>query len=473
MTESGTAVGRVRRRTLSASLAAAVALSLCVAPGSAAVASTPSPVVVEGERFNPPSTARVVTLGSASGGAALRFSAPGRATASVQTPGVHGLWVRARTDSCGKATARVTVNGVPLGTIELTGTRWTSFVFDRHFAPGRQSVVVEYLTSDRSSVCGRLYLDRVEFGGPGSTGWQQPNPLAGARFWVNPHSQVARSASTFTGRDREALVFLAGQPNAVWFGDWTPTATLSARVAKVVSDANAVGQVPVLVVYNIPLRDCGGPSGGGAPDSVAYRAWVDAFVAGLAGGRSVVIIEPDATAHLSCVPAARRTERLALLRYATGRLGRTAGVTAYLDGGSARWVPPRLMAPRLRDAGVQSVRGFSVNVARFNTTRDELAYAEVVSSLLGGANYVVDTSRNGLGPVSAATDPLHWCNPPGRALGPLPRSDRLAGAHADAYLWVKTLGLSDGDCRPGEPKAGTWWPEYAIGLVHRMWDLHP
>lgn len=33
-----------------------------------------------------------------------------------------------------------------------------------------------------------------------------------------------------------------------------------------------------------------------------------------------------------------------------------------------------------------------------------------------------------------------------------------------AYLWIKRPGESDGTCKGG-PKAGTWWPEYALGLA--------
>ena len=35
----------------------------------------------------------------------------------------------------------------------------------------------------------------------------------------------------------------------------------------------------------------------------------------------------------------------------------------------------------------------------------------------------------------------------------------------DALLWVKQPGISDGPCRPGEPGAGQWWPEYALELA--------
>lgn len=37
----------------------------------------------------------------------------------------------------------------------------------------------------------------------------------------------------------------------------------------------------------------------------------------------------------------------------------------------------------------------------------------------------------------------------------------------DALLWIKCPGESDGECRPGEPCAGQWFPDYAIGLAER------
>ena len=39
-------------------------------------------------------------------------------------------------------------------------------------------------------------------------------------------------------------------------------------------------------------------------------------------------------------------------------------------------------------------------------------------------------------------------------------------ALADALLWVKAPGESDGSCNGG-PSAGTWWTEYALGLAER------
>lgn len=75
---------------------------------------------------------------------------------------------------------------------------------------------------------------------------------------------------------------------------------------------------------------------------------------------------------------------------------------------------------------------------------------------------MLDTSRNGLGPAPGA----QWGNPPGRALGPSPRTAGTADPIIDAYLWIKHPGESDGACNGG-PSAGTFWADYALGLAQR------
>ena len=73
-----------------------------------------------------------------------------------------------------------------------------------------------------------------------------------------------------------------------------------------------------------------------------------------------------------------------------------------------------------------------------------------------------DTSRNGAGPASDT--PFNWWNPDGRALGTPPTTD-TAGAHADAYLWIKRVGEPDGTCDRGEPQADIFVNQYAIDLA--------
>jgi endoglucanase len=169
-----------------------------------------------------------------------------------------------------------------------------------------------------------------------------------------------------------------------------------------------------------------------------------------------VILEPDALAlSAQCDD---RDARIAQLKAAVGLL-QPSGATVYLDAGHSGWIAPGDMAQLLRDAGVDRVRGFASNVSNFEATADERAYDDAVSADLGGAHYVIDTSRNGNGP----TIDQAWCNPPGRGLGDRPRVVR-DGTALDATLWIKNPGESDGSCNGGPP-AGQWWPEGAKALI--------
>jgi endoglucanase len=251
----------------------------------------------------------------------------------------------------------------------------------------------------------------------------------------------------------------------VWFTDaGLPADRLNAEVAATVRMAFAARRVPVLVAYAIPLRDCGGASSGGAASGAAYDVWVQAFAAGLrAGGASdtsrvAVVLEPDALGQLDQLPQVRQSERLELLRAATQTMSTVPGVAVYLDAGHSGWIAPAEMVARLSAAGVAAARGFSLNVSNYRRTEEEVAYGREMAPQLGWKSFVVDTSRNGSGPASDE----EWCNPPGRALGPPPQPS--PSALVDAHLWVKSPGESDGSCRPGQPAAGEFWPDYADEL---------
>ena len=61
------------------------------------------------------------------------------------------------------------------------------------------------------------------------------------------------------------------------------------------------------------------------------------------------------------------------------------------------------------------------------------------------------------------------CNPPGRGLGPLSVSNQIAQPtaypNADGFLWFSNPGGSGGQCVPGAPPTGTFWPAYAVTLA--------
>ncbi len=88
---------------------------------------------------------------------------------------------------------------------------------------------------------------------------------------------------------------------------------------RVTTISNA-GVLPVLVAYNIPMRDCSSYSGGGAASPEAYKAWIRSFADGIGSRRAAVILEPDAVAHTSCLSEADKQTRLALIKDAVGVL---------------------------------------------------------------------------------------------------------------------------------------------------------
>ena len=294
---------------------------------------------------------------------------------------------------------------------------------------------------------------------------------ADTRFHVDPESDAAEQAEAWVDRPEDAasMRYLAGAPVATWLGDWNVDVTSAARE----QIEAAGGDTVVLVAYNMVGRDLGYYSAGGASSQGEYRAWIDALAAGLGDGPAVVVVEPDALPHLTALPEDGRAIRLQLLRYAVTTLAARPQTAVYLDAGHAGWHDAATTAALLESVAAEDAAGFSLNVSNYFRTEKTVAYGQAVLAELAdasGLGFVVDTSRNGVGPLLAEDDPLgeagageRWCNPPGRAVGELPRA--LPGpAGVDAYLWIKRPGESDGECRGG-PAAGSWWPEQALSLV--------
>lgn len=213
------------------------------------------------------------------------------------------------------------------------------------------------------------------------------------------------------------------------------------------------------MVYAIPARDCGLYSHGGLTPQ-AYPRFVEAVADGLRGTSAAVILEPDAVAQMG--DCAEQGDRAGLLRDAVAQLA-GAGGAVYLDGGNSAWLDTATMADRLRESGIDMARGFATNVSNFRTTSDERVYGDQLAAALD-THYVIDTSRNGNGPLG--NGPLDWCNPTGRALGEQPAAVN-DGSALDAVLYIKRVGESDGTCERNEPTAGEFWSDYAIGLAQR------
>ena len=86
-----------------------------------------------------------------------------------------------------------------------------------------------------------------------------------------------------------------------------------------------------------------------------------------------------------------------------------------------------------------NVRGFSMNSCNYRSTKECIAWAKRLCRYRKDDYFVIDTSRNGNGPLDT-----EWCNPKGRALGETPttntdyeKCDRIFGLRSSE---------SDGKC---------------------------
>ncbi|WP_432521775.1 glycoside hydrolase family 6 protein [Kineococcus sp. SYSU DK006] len=471
--------------TGSVALLAAAAAALA-APAQAAASWT----------LSSPSVGQVDAAGAllwSDGSASTRVEVATATSASV--PG--RLVLRASADLCGSAApeAEISLDGSVLGRTHVVNAAsagsWDYPVQLRPgVAAGTHTVSVRFLNDHRDATCDRnLRLERVTAStgaapgtaplvpaGPRATApatapattttpatapatpWTAANPFAAGAPYADPAYaaaavEQARRAGDLAGA--AALERIRSGGVSLWVGDWNSTATVAATVREYALRANAAGRTGVVTTYAVPGRDCGNHSAGGLTPQT-YSAWSAQVAAGLRGTRTAVVVEPDAIAQVGA--CAGQGDRLGLLRTAVQQL-RAAGVDAvYLDAGNSGWTGGQvaLVAERLRQAGVEQARGFATNVSNFMTTAQERTYAEALSARLGGARYVVDTSRNGVGGNG------EWCNPGGRKLGAVPGAV-ADGSRQDANLWIKRAGESDGPCNGG-PAAGTFWPGYAIGL---------
>lgn len=387
----------------------------------------------------------------------------------------------------------------------------------------------------------------------------EPVSQTGTTFYVDPHSTTLKSAQSLTGQARADAQLLGSVPSADWFTGGTPQ-QVRTDVDGLVSAASAVGQLPVLVAYNLPFRDCAQYSAGGAADTAAYAAWIDGFAAGIGDRAATVILEPDGLGIIpfytnldgstdwcqpaDASPATATVNRFEQLNHAVDALSALPNVKVYLDGTSSAWLNVGEISDRLVKAGVQKATGFFLNASNYQFTENGTAYGTWVSSciayatkvvpgdyascgnqywnggpangwqgtgmsqygrwtpdaadpalntagidsryasILGGvqptATFVIDTSRNAVGPWQYPPNvyPAHedWCNPPDRGLGARPTTS-TGSALVDAYLWIKVPGESDGQCFRGtagpldpergtvDPAAGQWFSQQARELI--------
>ncbi|HVZ88568.1 MAG TPA: glycoside hydrolase family 6 protein [Polyangia bacterium] len=223
------------------------------------------------------------------------------------------------------------------------------------------------------------------------------------RFFTPPADQagLAQAISlALQGREREALQLAAMElaPRGVWLNGGT-TAAVAKQVDQTLLAARLTGTVPLLVLYNIPGRDCGGYSAGGAETTADYQAWIDTIAAHIGHAQVVVALEPDALANLpsDCgydSDGSLTVARYAQLGYALAALESLPHASVYLDAGHSAWHAVGDMAVRLVQAQTVSAtlpvtataQGFFLNASNYQPTPQEIEYGTWISKCIYFAN---------------------------------------------------------------------------------------
>jgi endoglucanase len=295
------------------------------------------------------------------------------------------------------------------------------------------------------------------------------NPLIGAAFFVDAHSEVANAARRYP-----ALEMISSQPGTARFGSFSfghnGVPNIATAVSRYLTRASVQepGTVPLIATYRVVHGLCGHASDSRA-DVASYKGFVDGFARGIGSYRAVLFLEIDSIITMPCLSRHGQAVREQELQYAINTLTADCPhLVIYLDAGAADALSAKQTAKYLRRSGVAKIQGFFLNSTHFDWTSNEIRFGEKIARLTGGKHFVVNTGTNGRGPLRPP-DIVHQgnevlCNPPGRGLGLRPTAD-TGYPDVDMFAWTTNPGESGGPCRPGAPNTGVFWPAYALSLV--------
>lgn len=255
---------------------------------------------------------------------------------------------------------------------------------------------------------------------------------------------------------------LLQQPVAKWLTD--DSLSLLEGVKSIASDSEQEGTIPLFVTYNIPNRDLGSYSSGGATDGTEYQAWTGQVSQAIGDRPSVIVVEPDALAQLPDMDTPERQARISQLADALDTYHANEQSAVYLDAGNARWLPAEEAADLIQaveDQTEHDITGVSLNVSNYISAQETEAYAENIQRAYGKKLFVlIDNSRNG---NPSAIAPEDWCNPAGQRLG---NADHIFSPSAPVEeAYIKTPGESDGECGISDLPAGKF--DVAL-LLHQL-----
>lgn len=275
-------------------------------------------------------------------------------------------------------------------------------------------------------------------------------------FWVNNFDRVKDHSQT-----HPLVSKIFEHPVAFWYGTrHGKKANGENKLEKSLKRflTRTLPQLPYFVLYNMPNRDIGQYSKGGAGSGTEYLLFLQEFCRGIEGHRPIIIYEPDSLPHTTHMDSKEAEYRINLMRESLEILTQESEAHVYVDIGHSNWLEPEEAHKLLEKVWNDNLRGFSVNVSNYRTTKESMNWALKICEHNPMYRFVIDTSRNGNGPYGN-----EWCNPPGRALGEAPTCDTGVD-ECDAFLWIKIPGESDGKGNGG-PRAGRFWPEMGEQLV--------
>ncbi|MBV9335002.1 MAG: glycoside hydrolase family 6 protein [Solirubrobacterales bacterium] len=308
------------------------------------------------------------------------------------------------------------------------------------------------------------------------------NPLAGARFFIDHESAVAKAS-----RHDAALRAIAGQPGTARFGTFSYSSPYVPDIAVAVSRyltraaAQEPGTIPLLATYRLVHGVCG--NGDSPQEERDYHDFITGFAQGIGSYPAVLFLEMDSLITSPCLNPRGLAVRTSELSDAINVLSATCPhVVVYLDAGAADALHAPQAARLLERAGVAQIQGFFLNATHFDWTSNEIRYGRKISRLIGGKHFVINTGENGRGPlrpmniVKQGLEVL--CNPVGRGLGPKPTT-HTGYRGVDMFAWTTNPGESGGQCQDqpgyelaGAPPTGAYWPTYGVMLVRNA-DYRP
>lgn len=366
----------------------------------------------------------------------------------------------------------------------------------------------------------------------------------GSALYVDPHSTTLEAAAGLSGQARTDAQLLGSFPSATWFTKGTPAEAQAAahEVTSAAAASGAVPTVVVynLPYRDCAQYSAGGALDTAAyeawVDGVAAGIGdAKAAIVLEPDGLGIIPWHTDINGNLEWCqpadldPATAASDRFEQVNHAVDVLTALPNTAVYLDGTHSGWLGVGDISQRLIAGGVEKADGFFLNASNYVQTERLAKYGTWVSDCINlsvnswyepsycgsqyypaspddfstwgktdaqyaqayidtgltpdpaaQAHFVIDTSRNGVGPWAAPAgwegDAEVWCNPPDRGAGARPTTD-TGNALIDAYLWIKVPGESDGQCYRGtggpldpvrgieDPAAGQWFAQQARELI--------